>query len=482
MERLYCPDFSCVFGPKFADPFLLPNIDTQIWPIFVNFDFPQSLRNLLALESNGKKQFYHRNITLDQLEVELRSSSINFILLQAIEINSKLAIPNEFTLNIAQNWKKCRVFCSIYPEQDGVNTIQDLFKKYKKVIAGIVIYPKYNFDFIYSDDFQLFLEWVTKNKLILKFDFTDLHLEDVEFREIGILEVTSKVLNSFSSIPLVITPGEWNSTKYLIDRYKYQRNIYLELNLRTLGGQTPTQFFNHIFDISGFVQNWWSRILLASGSPTLETSQLVSAWYEATEKLNFKFKNLLRIWGFRNLSRLIPELFNNGKSTSLFDYKLNSEFENQSVLHLGYNILIQSFAITQLVSIQDVIDRIISEVQNRYPMVKSGVITIKSYHTTSSLIINEHEIGNYLDLHYYFVEESRKDSSRCLHTVAANENRADFNFPDHLLASTHGQRSITYHIRDGKLARGSRENVYALVTFGPRKINVGVDILLHKNS
>jgi thiamine phosphate synthase YjbQ (UPF0047 family) len=98
------------------------------------------------------------------------------------------------------------------------------------------------------------------------------------------------------------------------------------------------------------------------------------------------------------------------------------------------------------------------------------------------LFINEHETGNYLDLHYHFVEECKKDTSNFMHTVAAKENRADFNFPDHLVSSTdeNAHRSITYHIRNGKLARGSRENIYALVTFGPRKVTIGVDMVLFK--
>ena len=235
--------------------------------------------------------------------------------------------------------------------------------------------------------------------------------------------------------------GEWDTLTLFLDRYKFQRNIFLELNLRMLGGQTPTNFFKALFAIPGFIQNWWSRVLLASGSPTLEITQLVRGWYEATSSLELNFRHLLRIWGFRNGNRIwnIKPLSPQRKSN--FSYKLESESSNSSTINLGYDIFIQSNAITQLISIQSAIDQIFAEIKKKYSSIQSGTITLKSYHTTISLIINEHEIGNFLELHYRFVKESMEDSQKALHTVAAKENRADFNFPDHLLASKYGNRT-----------------------------------------
>jgi thiamine phosphate synthase YjbQ (UPF0047 family) len=220
--------------------------------------------------------------------------------------------------------------------------------------------------------------------------------------------------------------------------------------------------------------------LLASGSPTLETSQLVRGWYEATSSLDINFQHLLRIWGLRNGNRIFNIKPLTPQRKSSFTYSLDSESENASTINLGYDIFVQSTAITQLISIQSAINTILTEIKKNNPSIHSGSITIKSYHTTVSLIVNEHEIGNFLELHYKFAKESMSNSQNFLHTVAAKENRADFNFPDHLLASKYGKRSVTYHIRDGEISRGSREHVYTLTTFGPRCMRIGMDVVLYK--
>ena len=96
--------------------------------------------------------------------------------------------------------------------------------------------------------------------------------------------------------------------------------------------------------------------------------------------------------------------------------------------------------------------------------------------------MNEHEYGNYLDLHYLLAEVSSKDSSQFLHTVRALENRADFNHYDHELASTYGNRQLILPIVDRKLEIGSREKYYALVTFGPRTFFINIKIRLINES
>ena len=67
-----------------------------------------------------------------------------------------------------------------------------------------------------------------------------------------------------------------------------------------------------------------------------------------------------------------------------------------------------------------------------------------------------------------------------MHTVKAFENRADFNFQDHLLASTYGQRSLVFPVIDGELQIGGRENIYLLVTFGPRAVSLLLQLKLFK--
>ncbi|MBN2157183.1 MAG: YjbQ family protein [Candidatus Lokiarchaeota archaeon] len=482
MEKLYCPNFSCIFGINYSNPYYLPNIDGQIWPIFDEISFPKPVQELLKLKIHGHPVFYRRKITYQQLELELESSTIHLPILQAIELNEKFGIPNDFTLQMGKVISSSKMLASIYPEKNGQNKLEAFYSKNKAKIVGIVVYPLYQAEYLRSDDFEEFIKWIKIQNLPLKIDFINLHLGILPLLDNGnIANSMAKITSSLDvTHPLIIASGNWNDLILNIDKYKFQSNVFLELNLRMLGGETPTTFFTRLFQIPGFIQNWWNRIILASGAPTLESSQLVRGWHEATEILNLKFKNLLRIWAFRNANRFFGIVSKKKPIENYITYKLDSEFDNSHQIHLGYDIKVQSFCITQLISIQDTIDHIMKEIKEQFPLMKSGFITIKSNHTTTSLVINENEMGNFLDLHYFFVQKSMEDSQYNLHTHAAEEFRADFNFPDHLLASTYGQRTIFYSIRDGRIERGSRENVFVIVTFGPRLVTIGLDIFIQK--
>ncbi|TFG21323.1 MAG: hypothetical protein EU530_00825 [Promethearchaeota archaeon] len=483
MERLFCPDFSSVFGQEFADPFLLPNIDTQIWPIFEGIKNSPEVEKLLQVKTESSPSFYRRKITPNQLTLELETSSIQFAILQALELGKSYGISNLHTLKISKKIKNTSVVCSIYPEKDGLSKLKEDFNKNKKSIIAFVIYPFYQSEFLKTVEFDHTLNWLREVGLPIKIDFTNLHL--VMLPPITPEKMGESLNNLFKKLPsssIILSCGEWDTLTLFIDRYKFQRNVFIELNLRMLGGQSPTNFFKKLFTIPGFIQNWWDRILLASSSPTLETSQLVRGWYEATSLLEMNFRHLLRIWGFRNGNRIFNIKPLEPQRESNFSHSLQSKSTNSSAIHLGYDIFVQSSAITQLISIQSVIEEILQKTKENYPSLYTGTLTIKSYHTTVSLLVNEHEIGNYLELHYHFVKESMADSQNFLHTLAAKENRADFNFPDHLLASKYGERSISYQIRNGIISRGLREHVYVLGTFGPRRIRIGIDVILNKAS
>jgi len=133
-------------------------------------------------------------------------------------------------------------------------------------------------------------------------------------------------------------------------------------------------------------------------------------------------------------------------------------------LIIEYKLKLRSYAITQLLFLTDIIKDIFKRSLENSDL-KSGELFIRSYHTTTSLIINEHEYGNYLDLHYMFAEISSRDSAPFLHTVRALENRADFNHYDHELASTYGSRQLTLPIVDGRLDIGGRENFFYIFFF-----------------
>ena len=150
--------------------------------------------------------------------------------------------------------------------------------------------------------------------------------------------------------------------------------------------------------------------------------------------------------------------------------------ENNNELTISYKVKLRSYAITQLLNITNIIKKTLDLSLEVNPSLKNGEIFIRPYHTTVSLIMNEHEYGNYLDLHYMFAEISSKDSCQFLHTVRALENRADFNHYDHKLASSYGQRQLSIPIVNGKLEIGGRENFYILITFDPRTVNIYINI------
>ncbi len=94
--------------------------------------------------------------------------------------------------------------------------------------------------------------------------------------------------------------------------------------------------------------------------------------------------------------------------------------------------------------------------------------------------MNEHKPGNFLELHYTFVDRTQADPSLTLHTVAAEETRADFNSPDYLLARSCEQRDITIPFVDGNFLLSARENLYLLNTFGPRSMHLTLVAKLRK--
>jgi thiamine phosphate synthase YjbQ (UPF0047 family) len=200
--------------------------------------------------------------------------------------------------------------------------------------------------------------------------------------------------------------------------------------------------------------------------------------------LNFPQRNLLRSWAFRNANRLSPAIFEPIIDSNLFgavkEIKKIKQIENDNDVIISYNVKLRSFAITQLLFITDLINDLFKSCLENNPSFKDGEILIRSYHTTVSLIINEHEFGNYLDMHYKFAEMSSRDSSQFLHTVRALENRPDFNHYDHELASSYGNRQLILPVLDGEIKIGGRENFYALVTFGPRTFNIHIKVKLTK--
>jgi secondary thiamine-phosphate synthase enzyme len=92
--------------------------------------------------------------------------------------------------------------------------------------------------------------------------------------------------------------------------------------------------------------------------------------------------------------------------------------------------------------------------------IKNGVCVISAPHATAAVIANEHENGLMKDI-LQKIEEQFPKSSRYAH------NAIDDNADAHLAAAFLGH-SRTFPIVDGKLVRGTWQNIFLVELDGPR--------------
>jgi thiamine phosphate synthase YjbQ (UPF0047 family) len=488
-EKLYQPDCSSIFGEEYTNAFAYGQIDSLIWPIFTDTEPSNALLNLLKLQDNdGSKYFYSRKISLEDEKIELNCSNITYGLIQGMDLDRPYGISNEDVITVVKNepelFKAILSFNLRSSAIEEINSIRD-----QVPVVGIVIYPSFlKLDITKTDNpfFNELINYCKENDFFLKIDIGNTNFPD-NYTEYTTYDKIKSFLSQHSEITTILSgldiSGDFNLYYPLLKLYN---NVWIEIDPRTFGGMTPTNSFHQLFSMQGFIQNSWHRITIGSATPTLEISQMIRGFLEATEALNFSQRNILRTWGYRNMNRLNPKNFTPSIDPAIFsplrEIKEISRVENNNELTISYKVKLRSYAITQLLYITNIIEKILNLSLEANSSLKNGELIIRSYHTTVSLIMNEHEYGNYLDLHYLFAEISSKDSSQFLHTVRALENRADFNHYDHELASTYGNRQFILPIIERKLEIGGRENYYALVTFGPRTFFINIKVKLIKES
>ena len=506
LERLYQPDFACIFGKNYANAFLYGQVDSLVWPIFNDVDMSGQLKNLLKLKDvNDKECFYRRKISIDDEKVELKCSNIDLALVQAMDLGRKYGIANSDVISVVQ--REPQLFKGIVSfnliNDSSTDAVSELKKIEKEIqIAGIALYPSYTqLDLTDETNSALkeLLKYCKNKNYFIKIDVGNSFLPDnypefISYQKIkSFLSKNPKNIIVLSGLDIsrelkpfmVKEEGAIESILYY-QLLKYYPNLWIEVDPRSFGGMTPTDCFKQIFSMKGFVQNCWQRLTIGSASPTLEMVQVARGVLEATEELPFAQKCILRTWAFRNVNRINLESFTplGNVNLELFNTVLSIEqdqvVENDNELNVVYKVKLRSYSVTQLLFLTDLLKKLFSQVMKNHPTLSNGELFIRSYHTTTSLIINEHEHGNYLDLHYKFAELSKNDSSEFMHTVMAEENRADFNHFDHEMASTYGSRQLTIPILNKKLEIGGRENFYILITFGPRTVQLLVKIKLIK--
>jgi thiamine phosphate synthase YjbQ (UPF0047 family) len=494
-ERFYQPDFSCIFGKKFANAFLYKKIDSLIWPIFTDVKKSEQLKKLIALkDSNNRPYFYHRKISLEDEMIELHCANIKLGLVQGMNLGRDYGISNEDVLSVVQN--KADLFKAILSyDLSQFTTLHPILNEIEEIsekidVVGIVVYPSYiQLDLSQENNeiIREFFDYCADNEYFIKIDLGNFNLPNYHNGFIT-PQILKSVLSKFPNNVFIVSGLDLSNDFYsYLSLMKYANNLWIEIDPRTFGGTTPTEFFDNLFRYDGFIQNCWDTLTIGSATPTLEISQMIRGFNESTEKLKFSHRNLLRTWSFRNLNRLNPGKFKsiNDKSQELYqikrDVKVEKKIETYSEVNIFYKIKLRSYSITQLLFLTDLVKEIFEKSKKIYPSLQDGEMFVKTYHTTTSFIVNEHEYGNYLDLHYKFAEISKQNSQGFLHTVQAMENRADFNHFDHELASTYGSRQIRIPILNNKLEIGGRENFYILVTFGPRTLQIAIQVKFYKN-
>ena len=494
MERLYQPDFSSIFNKKYANAFLYGQVDSLVWAVFKDVDKSEALQNLLGLKNpEGREYFYNRNISINDEKIELNCSNVNYALIHAMDLGKEYGISNSDVITVVKKDPKLFIGVLSYNLSNissAIDIISDLEKNTKEIkIAGIVIYPSYTKLDITDDNnivLKELLNYLKEKNYFLKIDIGNLMFPGINPDFISYIKIKS-FLSKYPENIVVLSgldiSGDFGLYYQLV---KYYNNLWIEIDPRSIGGMTPTDCFKQIFAIKGFIQNCWHRLLIGSATPTLEISQMVRGFLEATEDLPFSQRCILRTWGFRNVNRLNSLIFQTIENIDLKQFETIIKIEHPYVLesenevNLIYNVQLRSFSITQLINLTQLIKEVLNDSLNKFPNLQNGEFFIRTYHTTTSLIINEHEMGNYLDMHYMFAELTKKDSSNYLHTVRALENRADFNPHDHEIATKFGHKQLILPIIKRNLEIGSRENFYILVTFGPRVFQLYVRIKLLK--
>lgn len=498
LERLYCPDFTPVFGAQYRFPHDFPQVDALVWPLFEDYDFPESVHALLDLARDGHPLWYRRHVALGEFALEQDRAGVGRSLLQAFEPGQRHAwrIPNDLVLEAcAVSQHHFQPVLSVdYADVSAVTaytrTLQALDVDKKVRVAATAIYPTFvqaplmwnpraGADADESRGLRELAHFHLRAGVPLKIDVGSLPLPGNDQARVT-PALVGQLAQFVPGLRIIVAGADVgaNLAGYAA-MMRHAPNVALELDPRAIGGLSPTAFFQQVLALPGLVNNCWDRLLLGSATPTLELPQVARGWWEATADLSLAQRHLTRIWGFRNAHRwyrlLTPRAPYSGALERPPAWDLGPPTVRGATgprRRVLFPVTVESSAITQLVWLQPALREIEKTLAHEHAAYPEGELILRTNHTTASLLVNEHEPGNFLQLHYEFVERSQADPGASLHTVAAAENRPDFNFPDHLLASSVGQRTIIIPVHEGRLLMGRREHLYLLATFGPRRLSV----------
>jgi secondary thiamine-phosphate synthase enzyme len=119
---------------------------------------------------------------------------------------------------------------------------------------------------------------------------------------------------------------------------------------------------------------------------------------------------------------------------------------------------------TELIDITDKVEGFVNDSD-----IKNGICLVSSLHSTTAVILNENERGLMNDI-------TRKIDQEFPKNAGWSHDRIDNNADAHL-ASTFIGPSRTLPIKDGRLLRGTWQNIFFLELDGPRNRRIVVEVL-----
>ena len=119
---------------------------------------------------------------------------------------------------------------------------------------------------------------------------------------------------------------------------------------------------------------------------------------------------------------------------------------------------------TELVDITDMVEETV-----RKSGITSGICIVHSVHSTTAIIVNEHEAGLINDI-IKKVQHDFPKGAGWLH------DRVDDNADAHLASSYIGPTRI-FPVRYGRLVRGTWQNIFLLELDGPRTRSIIIEVM-----
>ena len=119
------------------------------------------------------------------------------------------------------------------------------------------------------------------------------------------------------------------------------------------------------------------------------------------------------------------------------------------------DIVVKTTKMYELIDITRDVERIVSESK-----IVNGICVIHAPHATAAIVINEHENGLMSDI-LEFIRELVPRDGKWKHNII------DDNASAHIISAIIGSTRII-PVRDGRLVRGTWQNIFLLEADGPR--------------